>query len=118
MCIGYIEPGSTPDKSVHDKIRLFHQRSVTGQPTSNKELFGGGGQVKTAKEGFDGGGGPRPASDDKHDASDAKPPKPRQVEKLVRQSRDEAGLVRKRGRDQVRWQFGRFPMAAYPSSAG
>ena len=88
---GYIEPGSTPDKSVHDKIRLFHQRSATGQPKGNKELFGAGGQVQKAKAGLT-----KEKQDDGAGASASKPPKPRQVEQLVLQSQAES-MIRKRG---------------------
>ena len=90
---GYIEPGSTPDKSVHDKIRLFAQRSATGQPHNHKELFGSSGQVQSAQAAAgDGWKRRRPG-----DELDPRPPKPRQVEQLVRTSRAETGVARKRG---------------------
>lgn len=113
---GYIEPGSTPDKSVHDKIRLFHQRSATGQPHNHKELFGVGGAGKKAKEGLAGDWPKRP-SDDKQDDGANKPPKPRQVEALVRQSRAEAGIVRKRGVRDVKSR-GKSPDVKDPATTG
>ena len=82
---GYIEPGSTPDKSVFDKIRLFAQRSAIAEPHNHKELFGPGG---TSSKGRD-------AQEGRFD--DKQPPKSRQVEQLLRQSRAESANVRKRG---------------------
>jgi len=82
---GYIEPGSTPDKSVFDKIRLFAQRSAIAEPHNHKELFGQGG---TSSKGRD-------AQEGRFD--DKQPPKSRQVEQLLRQSRAESANVRKRG---------------------
>jgi len=82
---GYIEPGSTPDKSVFDKIRLFAQRSAIAEPHNHKELFGPGGTSSKARDAQEG------RFDDKQ------PPKSRQVEQLLRQSRAESANVRKRG---------------------
>jgi len=94
---GYIEPGSTPDKSVHDKIRLFAQRSATGQPHNHKELFGSSGQVQSAQAAAGDGWKRRRPADEIDNGPSSRPPKPRQVEQLVRASRAETGVARKRG---------------------
>ena len=88
---GYIEPGSTPDRSVHDKIRLFHQRSASGPATNHKELFGGGRQETRAP----GSGTDERQPDDAVGVS--KPPMPPPGDSAVRQARSEQGVVRKRG---------------------
>jgi hypothetical protein len=94
---GYIEPGSTPDKSVHDKIRLFAQRSATGQPHNHKELFGGSGRANSAQDAAGDGSKRRRPDDDSDTGPSSRPPKPRQVEQLVRASRAEQVVPRKRG---------------------
>jgi hypothetical protein len=93
---GYIEPGSTPDKSVHDKIRLFHQRSAQGHP--HKELFAGQQSNNIGEE----VGQKRRSDMSVASAGPRKPPVPRQVEELVRQSRADAAMVRRRGVRQVK----------------
>lgn len=89
---GYVSPGSTPNRSVHDKIRLFHERLDPTQVPKEQAV----GAVRGRGQGTAGVESKKRSLPPREDFGSA-PTLPRQAQELVCQNREELTGVRKRG---------------------
>ena len=86
---GYVSPGSTPNRSVHDKIRLFHERLDPTQVPKEQAVGAVRGRGLSSQ-------GTAGVESKKKDSGSA-PTLPRPAQELVCQNREELTGVRMRG---------------------
>ena len=86
---GYVSPGSTPNRSVHDKIRLFYERLDPAQVPNEQAVGAVRGRGLSSQR--------TAGVESKKKDSGSAPTLPRQAQELVCQNREELTGVRMRG---------------------